>query len=198
MLMTILQAAAFLPLITTRNDTTTTAAASATTIGLVEFIGRGILPPIVALPLLRILMGVVPLLSIIHPGVVECLPLIAVTTALAISMQLLRLIPIIVVLLRAIIMIPALISIVLSVSLLISYILVLTLTLLLVLVLLLLPVIALCRVVRAHHIVRWQRSGVDNSTTLLGTLTAFAGIAFQFHQPLHTRSKDPFRFPQQA
>ena len=199
MLMTILQAAAFLPLITTRNDTTTTAAASATTIGLVEFIGRGILPPIVALPLLLLfLMGVVPLLSIIHPGVVECLPLIAVTTALAISMQLLRLIPIIVVLLRAIIMIPALISIVLSVSLLISYILVLTLTLLLVLVLLLLPVIALCRVVRAHHIVRWQRSGVDNSTTLLGTLTAVAGIAFQFHQPLHTRSKDPFRFPQQA
>lgn len=120
MLMTILQTAAFLPLIITRNDTTTTAATSATNIGLVEFIGRDILPPIVALPLLRILMGVVPLLSIIHPGVVECLLRIAVTTALAISLQLLRLVPaIIVVLLRAIIVIPALISIVLSVSLLI-------------------------------------------------------------------------------
>ena len=186
---------------TTRNDTTTSAAASATTNGLAKFIGRDILPPIVTLPLLRILMGIVPLPSIIHPGVVECLPLIiGIATALAISMLLPRFVPAIIAVLLCSItgVIPALISVVLSISLLISYILVPTLMVLLVLALLLLPVIALCRIMRAHHIVHRQWSGADISTNLLGSFTAVARIAFHFYQSLQTLPKDSFRFSQQA
>lgn len=175
-------------------------------IGFVET-RRDILHTAFIFPLLLISIRAPLFVRIFHPRIVKCLPLVGNAATLTISIILLlmkllmRLVStFIVVLLGSIIVVLTLIIAVIISSLLISLVLVLILTLGgLSLVLTLLPMFVRLLVLlltkgitasatthRAHHVIskRWS--------------STVASPALNFHQLLQARSKDPFRFPQQA